>query len=162
LQRATKPLCEGVSGRRCGCVRKQTRASKGVAVPLSGAVVEPDAAALERLKTSAFDPQQTVLIAHDLTLAPSLPARAARVVEISSASMNGMTLRSQTAASSILVISQIYYPGWQAYVDGQGADLLRVNYALSGVVVPAGSHEVRLVFAPRSFRIGMVLTVLSA
>jgi uncharacterized membrane protein YfhO len=61
-----------------------------------------------------------------------------------------------------LVVSQTYYPGWQAAVDGIPTNVFRVDGTLTGVAVPAGTHEVRLVFRPLSFRIGLGLTMLSA
>ena len=48
------------------------------------------------------------------------------------------------------VCSEIYYPGWQATVDGQPAELGRVNYVLRAMKVAAGKHEVVLEFRPTS------------
>ena len=50
-------------------------------------------------------------------------------------------------AKGLLMFSEIHYPeGWQLTIDGEPADLLRVNYALRGVVVPAGEHTVEMAF----------------
>jgi len=50
-------------------------------------------------------------------------------------------------AKGLLMFSEIHYPeGWQLTIDGEPADLLRVNYALRGVVVPAGEHRVEMAF----------------
>jgi len=134
-------------------------------VPLSGTAVESDDAMLERLKTRTFNPKATVLLPQPPSVSSNGPRSNAgfqESVEIIAAGMNGYTLRSGASEPAVLVISQIYYPGWEAFVDGSKAKVLRTNYALTGVVVPAGSHEVRLVFAPRSFRIGLGLTLFSA
>jgi len=55
-------------------------------------------------------------------------------------------------------VSQIYYPGWQAEIDGQAAELLRVNMVQQGVVIPAGEHLVRLNYWPDSFVWGLVIS----
>ena len=51
-------------------------------------------------------------------------------------------------AKGLLVFSEVHYPeGWQLTIDGEPAELLRVNYALRGMVVPAGEHTVQMTFA---------------
>lgn len=52
---------------------------------------------------------------------------------------------------ALLVCSEIYYPeGWIATVNGKEVPIIRVNYTLRGVIVPAGTHSLRLTFAPTS------------
>jgi uncharacterized membrane protein YfhO len=58
---------------------------------------------------------------------------------------------------SMLVVSQHDYPGWSATVDGLERPVLRVNGVLQGVEMGAGTHEVRLKFAPR--RVPVLLAV---
>lgn len=62
---------------------------------------------------------------------------------------------------ALLILSEVDYPGWQAAVDGQSAPILRADYTLRAVPVPAGEHTVELIFRPFSFTIGAILTVLS-
>ena len=50
----------------------------------------------------------------------------------------------------MLVFSEVYYPGWTATIDGQPAELGRVNYILRALRVPAGKHQVKLAFFPKS------------
>ena len=52
----------------------------------------------------------------------------------------------------MIVFSEIYYPGWTATVDGQPAELGRVNYILRALNVKAGSHKVVLDFHPQSLK----------
>ena len=58
---------------------------------------------------------------------------------------------------ALLVISQAWYPGWRAYVDGQPAPLLRADYAIKAVPVPAGHHVVQLRFQSGSWARGLWL-----
>jgi len=55
-----------------------------------------------------------------------------------------------------------YYPGWHAFVDGNAVEVLRVNYNLRGVAVPAGTHLVRFVYRPNSLLLGALLSLLAA
>jgi len=57
-----------------------------------------------------------------------------------------------------LVLLDSYYPGWQAYVDGKEAQILRANYAFRAVEVPAGKHRVEFSYRPLSFYAGLALS----
>jgi hypothetical protein len=61
---------------------------------------------------------------------------------------------------SLLVLTDLHFPGWKVKVDGRPATLERVNYLTRGVVVPAGHHTVEFSYAPLSFRVGWILSVL--
>ncbi len=58
------------------------------------------------------------------------------------------------------VLSEVYYPrGWDAYIDGQKAAYVKVNYILRGMYVPAGDHEIEFRFEPKSFVTGRAITI---
>ena len=60
--------------------------------------------------------------------------------------------------NAFVVFSEIYYEGsgndWQAYLDGEPVDHIRVNYTLRGMKIPAGKHEIVFEFKPKSFYAG--------
>ena len=67
--------------------------------------------------------------------------------ELVSFTPDQQSYRVQTPAKGLLVFSEIHYPeGWSITIDGEPAELLRVNYAFRAVVVPAGTHEVDMAF----------------
>ncbi len=66
---------------------------------------------------------------------------------------NHLTYDVSSDKGGIVVFSEIYYPGWEAFVDGQPVEVARVNYLLRAVNVPAGSHKVELTFHPKSIKI---------
>ena len=71
---------------------------------------------------------------------------------------NGLALTVSADAPAFLVISQVWYPGWQVSVDGQARGApLRTDYLFQGVAVPAGSHEVTVRFAPWTWRLGWIM-----
>jgi len=60
------------------------------------------------------------------------------------------------------VVADVWYPGWQAFVDGEQTELLRANYLFRAAAVPAGVHEVKFVYQPRSFYVGAVISIAAA
>jgi hypothetical protein len=69
------------------------------------------------------------------------------------------TVTSETPA--MVVIAQAWYHWWHAYVDGKQTTLWRANYAFQALEVPAGSHEVTVVYEDAGFFWGAILSVAS-
>ncbi|MBN1813794.1 MAG: YfhO family protein [Anaerolineae bacterium] len=57
-----------------------------------------------------------------------------------------------------LVLSEVYYPGWQTTVDGERAEVLRADYAFRAATLPPGEHVVRMTFTPRSWKAGLAVS----
>ncbi|MBM3333806.1 hypothetical protein FJY63_04010, partial [Candidatus Sumerlaeota bacterium] len=69
-------------------------------------------------------------------------------------------IRTTSSQPAMLCLAEVHYPGWRAELDGQPTELLRVNFLLRGVVIPAaGAHVVTLRFAPLSLAIGKVVSL---
>jgi uncharacterized membrane protein YfhO len=60
-----------------------------------------------------------------------------------------------------LVLTDTYYPGWRATVDGQPAEILEANHAFRAVQLDRGEHTVTFEYEPLSFRLGAWLTLLA-
>ena len=65
----------------------------------------------------------------------------------------------EASEPSLVVVAQTWYHDWRAYVDGQPAPLLRANHAFQAVQVPAGRHQVRLVYEDRAFEFGAAFSI---
>jgi uncharacterized membrane protein YfhO len=65
-------------------------------------------------------------------------------------------------ATRFLVVNSTYFPGWQAEIDGRPAEIVRANALAHGVVVPPGTHRVRLAYRPGSFRLGLAVSLVAA
>ena len=73
--------------------------------------------------------------------------------------LNDMTLNVTTPREGVLVFSEVYYPGWKAYVDGNEQTVFRVNWNQRAIIIPAGDHAVALRYEPESFRRGILVTL---
>ena len=72
------------------------------------------------------------------------------LVNITSYEPNRLTYDVSSDKGGVLVFSEIYYPGWEAKVDGQPVELGRVDYILRALNIQPGKHEVELSFFPKS------------
>ena len=70
-----------------------------------------------------------------------------------------VTLDVNADVRSVAVLSDSWFPGWQATVDGRAVPVLRVDHALRGVVVGPGTHRIEMRFRPSSFTYGAALSV---
>lgn len=74
---------------------------------------------------------------------------------------NGVEIEVETRKPGLLVVTDAFYPGWSATVNGKGARIYKVNYAFRGVRVPAGTSLVTMTYRPASLRIGMGVSLIS-
>jgi len=75
-------------------------------------------------------------------------------VEIMSSLPHEVVIRAALSNAGVLVLSDVYYPGWMAHVDGHPREILRANYAFRAVALEAGAHTVTFRYEPRSFTCG--------
>ncbi|MBI4378926.1 MAG: YfhO family protein [Nitrospinae bacterium] len=74
---------------------------------------------------------------------------------------NEVLVQVNAQGNKILVMSEVYYPGWRVYIDGKEDKIFRVNGILMGVLVPDGNHLIQMVYVPVSFKIGLAISVLA-
>jgi uncharacterized membrane protein YfhO len=70
-----------------------------------------------------------------------------------------VTYSFNSSSNQFAVFSEIYYTaGWKAYIDGKEAPIVKVNYVLRGLAVPAGKHDIRFEFKPQGYYKGKSIT----
>jgi hypothetical protein len=92
---------------------------------------------------------------------PQLPAcpEAKDTVLVTNYGSSNVTISADMSCDGMVVLSDTYYPGWYASVDGQPAQIYEVDLALRGVPVPQGAHVIRFRYRPRSVYWGAGLTL---
>jgi hypothetical protein len=155
---------------RSEVLRGGVRSAEGVEVyeiadPLPRAFVvgqvtaaQSDEEALRRLSRGDFDVAKQAVV-QDAKV--ELPADAApsRDVQVLDRTNCRVSLRAKLAHPGLLLLSEGYYPGWEAVVDGLEAPVVRVNVMMRGVALPAGEHIVEFRFRSRSIGAGAALSI---
>lgn len=77
---------------------------------------------------------------------------------ITSYDLNRITLDVSARQNAFLVLSEIYYPGWRATVDGIAQKVFRADWCLRAIPVQSGKHSVIVEFEPESFHRGLLIT----
>lgn len=72
---------------------------------------------------------------------------------------NAVNLTVRTGDSGFLVLSDSWYPGWKAYIDGQETKIYKTNAVSRGILITgAGEHTIEFRFVPKSFYLGLLIT----
>ena len=123
-------------------------------------LIADDAEAIVAMKSAGFDPSREVIL-HEGTAQPAAGTATGRV-EIAAYSAERVDLRSEADAPGYLVLTDAYYPGWNAYVDGQPASIRRANVMFRAVELPAGQHTVTFHYEPAWLWPGAAISLLAA
>jgi len=84
------------------------------------------------------------------------------LVTLTNYQANELKYTTTLTEDGLIVFSEIYYPdGWQATIDGNSVDILRANYILRALEVPAGEHEIVFSFKPKIYSYGNTVTTIS-
>ena len=119
-----------------------------------------DRGALALLRARAIAPAEEVLLAD----CASPPAPAARITVAPEAHIivdepARVVVAASTDAPAWLVLTDTWFPGWRARVDGADVVVRRADHAFRAVALPPGRHEVEFTFTPRGLRAGAAITL---
>lgn len=123
-------------------------------------VVQSEEELLAYLKNPEFDLHTTAVLEKDpgFTLPTFADTPNWRATIISYENTKIM-LEVETSHDGLLVLSEIYYPGWVAYVDSTPTKIYQTDYNLRSLFVLKGTHKVEMIFAPHSFANGTKITI---
>ncbi len=105
---------------------------------------------LNMVKSNSFDPGSKAFV-YDNPVNIDRPDSTAKV-RITKYLDERIEMDVYASGNNLLFLGDTYYPnGWQAFVDGQETEILRVNHGFRGIVVPEGEHRIEFVYLPKSF-----------
>jgi hypothetical protein len=117
--------------------------------------------ALDLLSSGQLDLEETALLEEEpprMSQPEDVSADRASITEYTS---NRIQLEVATGAAGLLVLSEVYYPAWKAYVDGEPAPVYLTDHLLRSVPVPAGDHTVELRYESWTLRVGMAISLVT-
>jgi hypothetical protein len=124
--------------------------------------------ALATVLDPRFDPARVAIVDSSATAIQTPPLKGLPEPATARATVTAVTDRSyeiQVApaapAGSALVVSENYFPGWSATVDGKAVAVARMNFNLIGIPLPTGSRAVQLRFEDAAYQKGKVLSLLA-
>jgi hypothetical protein len=113
-----------------------------------------------------FDPQSTILLERQPTrflelktkpIEPNLES----TVKVITYENDRLVLEANSPEAAFLFMSEAYYPGWKAYVDGNEEEILRANYIFRAIPVGPGPHRIEVVYQPWTFKVGLTVSLLT-
>ncbi len=117
-----------------------------------------DGTALRLLRDRALDPRREVLLAGCDALAPADDIAGVIDARIVIDTPDRVRVNAAADAPAWLVLTDTWFPGWRATVDGAETPILRAHYAFRAVALPPGRHDVDFVFRPRGLAIGVAIS----
>ena len=112
------------------------------------------------LLASDFDPQREAIVERPLA-SPGTADTENAVVSIDRYATNTVDVSVSSTMGGLLVLSDTFYPGWNAYVDGVESTIYKVNLCQRGVTVQGGTHKVVFSFESDSIRWGFIVSMCS-
>jgi hypothetical protein len=170
-------------------IYENRRALPAAYIAGTGIFVESAEESLKRVGDLTFDPRKEVILEspepagakHVLSGSPSVAGEAgahrpgpaavelqsrgrrsepSESVHVERPNPNSVVVDTTSYADGFLVLTDSYYPGWQATVDGQDVEILKANHLFRAVRLPAGTHRVEFNYRPGSFLVGLGLAAI--
>jgi len=118
-----------------------------------------------RLRDKNFDFRNSIIIEKDLpeeilscNYSPLSDSSSVKIVDHQP---NHVDLEASMENDGFLVLSDTYYPGWKAYVDEKQVEIYPTNYMLRSIYLTKGSHQIRFVFDPLPFKVGLGISIVA-
>jgi hypothetical protein len=105
--------------------------------------------------------KNTALIEGNLPECPEIGKKGQSRITFIDYKANSIKTEIETSENGIFVLSDAYYPGWEAYLNGKKVKIYPAFGALRAVLIPKGKHELKFLYRPWTFYLGGVLTFLS-
>ena len=114
----------------------------------------------EALINPSFNPNQTIILEKN----PSVQLKntsSFTPLEIIKENPNNIKLNVSLSSPGFLVLSEVWYPGWKASVNGKETEIYKANYILRSIYLDKGQKTVTFIFDPLSYKIGKLISITS-
>lgn len=119
--------------------------------------VKNDNEILRKLYDPRFDMRGTVIL-ESIPSGFSSNVEATGTAQLSTYTPNYLKFTTYTNNPMLFFLSDNYYPGWNAFIDGNSTTVYRANYSFRSVIIPKGKHFLEFKYQPESLKIGLYIT----
>jgi hypothetical protein len=117
----------------------------------------------ELTRVCAVNTLETAVIDESKMTVPTFSYDSASSIKLVKHDPRHLSYESEAGSNGLAVFSEIYYPeGWTATIDGQAAQILRADYVLRALAIPAGKHTIVFSFDPKAYTVGNKVTMVSS
>ncbi len=116
---------------------------------------------LDALREGSFNPRTTALVEADFPQRSALGVDSASSATVAAKNNQSLTLATTSQTQQLLVVSEVYYDEWHAFIDGAEVPIHKTNFLLRGVVVPPGKHTVEFRYISPAFEQGRTISMAS-
>ncbi len=108
----------------------------------------------------SFEPRESVVLEENpqRPMAQKTVPSSRSTVDITQYATRTIGMKVSMATDGFVVLSEKFYPGWKASVDGHAAKIYKANHTLQAVFIPQGNHEIEFLFQPRQYWFGFWVT----
>ena len=122
--------------------------------------------ALRRISSDVdFDPRRTALLEVDPEelpqLTPTVSDSKPMTARLVTYEPTHLTIATEAESPTVLVVSEMFYPGWEATIDGERTPIMLADYLLRAVYVPGGQHQIQMRYRATAARNGAIISVLT-
>lgn len=122
-------------------------------------VIQDDKQLLKTLFDSSFNPKDTVLLEKKPNIINLKSIKkAGQKVKLLKYEENYLKIKVESSENALLVVSDNYYPGWQAYINEKETPIYRANYTFRAIDVPKGESTIEFRYEPYSIKIGIIIS----
>ena len=129
--------------------------------------VEKDTAQEYLLKNPNFNLRQNVILEEKLSNESINKLKLSKDNEINNVNIisyetNNVLIETSNFDASILILTDVYYPGWKAFIDGTETKIYRADGLVKAIFVPEGEHTIEFVYLPESYNTGITISLITA
>lgn len=115
----------------------------------------------QEMASPGFHPLAYAVAEEEISGMSVNPTAMSEVPKVEEHLPNYIKIEANLIEKGLLVLGDVYYPGWKVFVDGRESPIHRVNYIMRSVIVPQGNHVVEFRYNPLSFKIGSLISLTS-
>ena len=128
--------------------------------------VEKDTAQEYLLKNPDFNLRQNVILEEKLSNESINKLKLSKDNKINNANIisyeaNNILIKTSNSDASILILTDVYYPGWKAFIDGTETKIYRADGLVKAIFVPEGEHTIEFVYLPESYNTGITISIIT-